>query len=99
MLIRENPRKSANRPFSPGDAISNEAINIQRVLGGEIYGRPPASHNICQPITGFEPKKFDVLIYHCSIGTRMADCADRCAESGQNAASRLSSGEVHPERR
>ena len=68
--------------FLVGDAISDEAVNIRKVLQGwgyqsSIYSWPPHIHpksrHECEPITNLRPSASDILIYHFSIGSPVTE--------------------------
>ncbi|MGH9341201.1 MAG: glycosyltransferase family 4 protein [Acidobacteriota bacterium] len=68
--------------FGPGDAISNEAKVIRKLLQewgyqSEIYADPEhinsASRQACQPISSLSAEQTDALIFHFSIGTPLVD--------------------------
>lgn len=64
--------------FLVGDAISDEALNIQKVLRqqgsvSEIFSDrdhiAETSRQLCGPMESFSPTETDLLIYHYSIGS------------------------------
>jgi glycosyltransferase involved in cell wall biosynthesis len=68
--------------FLPGDAISDEAVNIRKLLcswgyKSSIYSWPPHIHpksrRECEPIANLRPSASDILICHFSIGSPVTE--------------------------
>ena len=66
--------------FSRNDAIGEHAIRIQAALsetgiGGTIHAATlnPGTRRLGLPLNGFQPAPDDLVVYHASIGSPVAD--------------------------